>query len=118
MMLAQRRSRTAVDSSGRYKGFHEYAKSRGLDISSRVWLDVMIDGAVLIAFVCSTIAIMAAHKVNRLKKLLNLHASVKGRHIGTQFSGMDLQKAVTDLLQQLTIIAWSLNATQLILYLV
>lgn len=30
----------------RYKGFHEYAKSEGLDVGSLVGLDVMIDGTV------------------------------------------------------------------------
>lgn len=30
----------------RYKGFHEYAKSAGLDVGSPVGLDVIIDGTV------------------------------------------------------------------------
>ena len=30
----------------RYKGFHEYAKSVGLDVGSPVGLDVIIDGTV------------------------------------------------------------------------
>lgn len=30
----------------RYKGFHEYAKSKGLNIGSSVGLDVIVDGIV------------------------------------------------------------------------
>lgn len=30
----------------RYKGFHEYAKSAGMDVGAPVGLDVMIDGTV------------------------------------------------------------------------
>ncbi|KAI3741971.1 hypothetical protein L1987_59650 [Smallanthus sonchifolius] len=52
--------------TGRYKGFHEYAKLGGLEVGSPVGLDVMVDGTVptrsglssSMAFVCSsTIAI-------------------------------------------------------------
>ncbi|XP_076922357.1 galactokinase-like [Bidens hawaiensis] len=81
-----------------YKGFHEYAKSQGLDISSPVGLDVMIDGIVptgsglssSAAFVCSsTIAIMAAHNINLPKKELAQLTCECERHIGTQSGGMD-----------------------------
>uniref|UniRef100_A0A2P2K6N9 Uncharacterized protein MANES_15G001800 n=1 Tax=Rhizophora mucronata TaxID=61149 RepID=A0A2P2K6N9_RHIMU len=56
-----------------YKGFYEYAKSKGMDIGVPVGLDVLIDGTVptgsglssSAAFVCSaTIAIMAIFSVN------------------------------------------------------
>ena len=32
--------------SYRYKGFHEYAKSKGVNIGSPVGLDVIVDGVV------------------------------------------------------------------------
>ncbi|KAK8368306.1 hypothetical protein V6Z12_A01G031700 [Gossypium hirsutum] len=69
-----------------YKGYYEYAKSKGVDVGVPVGLDVLIDGTVptgsglssSAAFVCSsTIAIMAAFGVNFLK------------NIGTQSGGMD-----------------------------
>ncbi|XWS53492.1 hypothetical protein CRYUN_Cryun10bG0005900 [Craigia yunnanensis] len=56
-----------------YKGYYEYAKSKGVDVGVPVGLDVLIDGIVptgsglssSAAFVCSsTIAIMAAFGVN------------------------------------------------------
>ncbi|PWA66606.1 mevalonate/galactokinase family protein [Artemisia annua] len=81
-----------------YKGFHEYAKSEGVNVAEPVGLDIMIDGTVptgsglssSAAFVCSsTIAIMAAHNVNLPKKELAQLTCVCERHIGTQSGGMD-----------------------------
>ncbi|KAJ9546388.1 hypothetical protein OSB04_018931 [Centaurea solstitialis] len=81
-----------------YKGFHEYAKSKGLDVGSPVGLDVIIDGTVptgsglssSAALVCSsTIAIMAALNVSLPKKELAQLTCVCERHIGTQSGGMD-----------------------------
>ncbi|KAK3029626.1 hypothetical protein RJ639_037943 [Escallonia herrerae] len=81
-----------------YKGFYEYAKSRGLDVGEPVGLDVIVDGIVptgsglssSAAFVCSsTIAIMAAADVNFPKKEIAQLTCVCERHIGTQSGGMD-----------------------------
>ncbi|KAL8139625.1 hypothetical protein V2J09_005646 [Rumex salicifolius] len=81
-----------------YKGFHEYAKSKGVDISVPVGLDVLVDGTVptgsglssSAAFVCSsTIAIMAAYDVNFPKKEIAELTCVCEQHIGTQSGGMD-----------------------------
>ncbi|KVH96422.1 Galactokinase [Cynara cardunculus var. scolymus] len=81
-----------------YKGFYEYARSRGLDVGSPVGLDVIIEGTVptgsglssSAALVCSsTIAIMAALNVNLTKKELAQLTCECERHIGTQSGGMD-----------------------------
>ncbi|KAM7484953.1 hypothetical protein LguiA_000962 [Lonicera macranthoides] len=81
-----------------YKGFFEFAKSRGLDVGVPVGLDVIVDGIVptgsglssSAAFVCSsTIAIMAAFDVNFAKKELAQLTCDCERHIGTQSGGMD-----------------------------
>uniref|UniRef100_A0A2P2K6T6 Uncharacterized protein MANES_15G001800 n=1 Tax=Rhizophora mucronata TaxID=61149 RepID=A0A2P2K6T6_RHIMU len=81
-----------------YKGFYEYAKSKGMDIGVPVGLDVLIDGTVptgsglssSAAFVCSaTIAIMAIFSVNFPKKELAQLTCKCERHIGTQSGGMD-----------------------------
>lgn len=81
-----------------YKGFHEFAKSRGLDVGLPVGLDIVIDGTVptgsglssSAAFVCSsTIAIMAAFGVTVPKKELAQLTCECERHIGTQSGGMD-----------------------------
>ncbi|XP_010546963.1 PREDICTED: galactokinase [Tarenaya hassleriana] len=81
-----------------YKGFHEYAKSKGVDLGSPVGLDVLVDGIVptgsglssSAAFVCSsTIAIMAVFSQNFAKKELAQLTCECERHIGTQSGGMD-----------------------------
>ncbi|KAL0927385.1 hypothetical protein M5K25_001550 [Dendrobium thyrsiflorum] len=81
-----------------YKGFYEYAKSKGLDVGEPVGLDVIVDGTVptgsglssSAAFVCSsTISIMAAFNVNIPKKEVAQLTCVCERHIGTQSGGMD-----------------------------
>ncbi|KAM1723392.1 hypothetical protein COP2_022277 [Malus domestica] len=80
-----------------YKGFYEFAKSKGENVGS-VGLDVLIDGAVptgsglssSAALVCaSTIAIMAAFDVNFPKKVVAQLTCDCERHIGTQSGGMD-----------------------------
>lgn len=81
-----------------YKGFYEYAKSKGLGVGEPVGLDVMIDGTVptgsglssSAAFVCSsTIAIFAALDLNFPKKEIAQLTCECERHIGTQSGGMD-----------------------------
>ncbi|XVE65491.1 hypothetical protein DITRI_Ditri08aG0004100 [Diplodiscus trichospermus] len=81
-----------------YKGYYEYAKSKGVDVGVPVGLDVLIDGIVptgsglssSAAFVCSsTIAIMAAFGVNFAKKEIAQVTCDCERHIGTQSGGMD-----------------------------
>lgn len=81
-----------------YKGYHEYAKSKGINVGTPVGLDVIIDGTVptgsglssSAAFVCSaTIAIMAAFDVNIPKKEIAQLTCECERHIGTQSGGMD-----------------------------
>ncbi|KAL2530652.1 Galactokinase [Forsythia ovata] len=81
-----------------YKGFHEYAKSKGIDVGEPVGLDVVVDGIVptgsglssSAAFVCSsTIAIMATFDVSFPKKEIAQVTCECERHIGTQSGGMD-----------------------------
>ncbi|GMP76274.1 hypothetical protein CsSME_00033026 [Camellia sinensis var. sinensis] len=81
-----------------YKGYHEYAKSKGLDVGVPVGLDVMIDGTVptgsglsssAALVCCSTIAIMATFDVNFPKKEIAQLTCECERHIGTQSGGMD-----------------------------
>ncbi|PKI62647.1 hypothetical protein CRG98_016918 [Punica granatum] len=81
-----------------YKGFYEYAKSKGINIGEPVGLDVIVDGTVptgsglssSAAFVCSsTIAIMAAIEANFPKKEIAQLTCECERHIGTQSGGMD-----------------------------
>ncbi|KAI3459201.1 hypothetical protein Pfo_015864 [Paulownia fortunei] len=81
-----------------YKGFYEYAKSKGIDIGKTVGLEVVVDGIVptgsglssSAAFVCSsTIAIMAVLGTNFPKKELAQLTCECERHIGTQSGGMD-----------------------------
>ncbi|KVH90195.1 galactokinase-like [Cynara cardunculus var. scolymus] len=81
-----------------YKGFYEYARSRGLDVGLPVGLDVIVDGTVPVgsglsssaALVCSSaIAVMAVLNVNLQKKELAQLACECERHIGTQSGGMD-----------------------------
>ncbi|GMH08663.1 hypothetical protein Nepgr_010503 [Nepenthes gracilis] len=81
-----------------YKGFYEYATSKGVNVGDAVGLDVMVDGTVptgsglssSAAFVCSsTIAIMAAFGVNFPKKEIAQLTCECERHIGTQSGGMD-----------------------------
>ncbi|KAK8527631.1 hypothetical protein V6N13_085449 [Hibiscus sabdariffa] len=81
-----------------YKGYYEYAKSKGVDVGVPVGLDVLIDGTVptgsglssSAAFVCSsTIAIMAAFGVNFPKKEIAQVTCDCEHHIGTQSGGMD-----------------------------
>ncbi|KAI4345880.1 hypothetical protein L6164_012967 [Bauhinia variegata] len=82
----------------RYKGYYDYAKSKGVDVGQPVGLDVLVDGTVptgsglssSTAFVCSTtIAIMAAFDVNFPKKEIAQLTCECERHIGTQSGGMD-----------------------------
>lgn len=81
-----------------YKGYYEYAKSRGVNVGEPVGLDVLIDGTIptgsglssSAAFVCSsTIAIMAIFGVNFPKKEIAQVTCDCERHIGTQSGGMD-----------------------------
>ncbi|KAI3909180.1 hypothetical protein MKW98_012917 [Papaver atlanticum] len=81
-----------------YKGFHEFAKSKGVDVGFPVGLDVLVDGTVptgsglssSAAFVCSsTIALMAVFDVNFPKKEIAQLTCECERHIGTQSGGMD-----------------------------
>ncbi|KAI3980759.1 hypothetical protein MKX01_025324 [Papaver californicum] len=81
-----------------YKGYYEFAKSKGLDTGAPVGLDVIVDGIVptgsglssSAAFVCSsTIAIMAAFDMNFPKKEIAQLTCDCERHIGTQSGGMD-----------------------------
>ncbi|KAF5196226.1 Galactokinase [Thalictrum thalictroides] len=81
-----------------YKGFYEFAKSKGVDVGVPVGLDILVDGTVptgsglssSAAFVCSsTIAIMAAFDVNFPQKDIAQLTCECERHIGTQSGGMD-----------------------------
>ncbi|GAV71690.1 GHMP_kinases_N domain-containing protein/GHMP_kinases_C domain-containing protein/GalKase_gal_bdg domain-containing protein [Cephalotus follicularis] len=81
-----------------YKGYYEYAKSKGVNVEEPVGLDIVVDGTVptgsglssSAAFVCSsTIAIMAAFDVNFPKKEIAQVTCDCERHIGTQSGGMD-----------------------------
>ncbi|NP_001284475.1 galactokinase [Cucumis melo] len=81
-----------------YKGYYEFAKSKGQDVGVPVGLDVLVDGTVptgsglssSAAFVCSsTIAIMAALGANFPKKEIAQLTCDCERHIGTQSGGMD-----------------------------
>ncbi|CAA2969857.1 galactokinase [Olea europaea subsp. europaea] len=81
-----------------YKGFYEYAKSKGINVGEPVGLDIVVDGIVptgsglssSAAFVCSsTIAIMAAFGMKFPKKELAQLTCECERHIGTQSGGMD-----------------------------
>lgn len=81
-----------------YKGFYEFAKSKGLNLGAPVGLDVVVDGIVptgsglssSAAFVCSaTIAIMAVFDANFPKKEIAQLTCECERHIGTQSGGMD-----------------------------
>ncbi|KAJ4721978.1 Galactokinase [Melia azedarach] len=81
-----------------YKGYHEYAKAKGVNVSPAVGLDILVDGTVptgsglssSAAFVCSsTIAIMAAFGAEAPKKELAQLTCECERHIGTQSGGMD-----------------------------
>ncbi|KAJ7955261.1 galactokinase [Quillaja saponaria] len=81
-----------------YKGYYEYAKSKGVDVGTPVGLDILVDGTVptgsglssSAAFVCSsTIAIMAAFNVKFPKKEIAQLTCECERHIGTQSGGMD-----------------------------
>ncbi|KAJ6357131.1 hypothetical protein OIU78_005086 [Salix suchowensis] len=81
-----------------YKGYYEFAKSKGVSVGEPVGLDVIVDGTVptgsglssSAAFVCSaTIAIMAAFDVNFPKKEIAQLTCECERHIGTQSGGMD-----------------------------
>ncbi|KAF3784977.1 Galactokinase [Nymphaea thermarum] len=81
-----------------YKGYYEYAKSKGIDVGEPVGLDILVDGIVptgsglssSAAFVCSaTIAIMAVFDVNFPKKEIAQLTCECERHIGTQSGGMD-----------------------------
>ncbi|ERN03312.1 galactokinase [Amborella trichopoda] len=81
-----------------YKGYYEFAKSKGIDVGVPVGLDVLVDGIVptgsglssSAAFVCSaTIAIMTVFDVNFLKKEVAQLTCDCERHIGTQSGGMD-----------------------------
>ncbi|RZC71520.1 hypothetical protein C5167_034698 [Papaver somniferum] len=80
-----------------YKGFHEFAKSKGVDVGVPVGLDVLVDGTVptgsglssSAAFVCSsTIALMAVFDMNFPKKEIAQLTCECERHIGTQSGGM------------------------------
>lgn len=81
-----------------YKGYYEYAKSKGVNIDAPVGLDILVDGTVptgsglssSAAFVCSsTIAIMATFDANFPKKEIAQLTCECERHIGTQSGGMD-----------------------------
>ncbi|XP_043711806.1 galactokinase-like [Telopea speciosissima] len=81
-----------------YKGYYEFAKSKGIDVGEPIGLDVLVDGTVPTgsglssssAFVCSsTIAIMATFDVNFLKKEIAQLTCDCEHHIGTQSGGMD-----------------------------
>ncbi|XP_008809268.2 galactokinase [Phoenix dactylifera] len=81
-----------------YKGFYEFAKSKGIDVGVPFGLDVVVDGIVptgsglssSAAFVCSaTIAIMAVFSKNFPKKEIAQLTCECERHIGTQSGGMD-----------------------------
>ncbi|OVA13586.1 Galactokinase [Macleaya cordata] len=81
-----------------YKGYYEFAKSKGVDVGVPVGLDIIVDGTVptgsglssSAAFVCSsTIAIMAAFDANYPKKEIAQLTCECERHIGTQSGGMD-----------------------------
>lgn len=81
-----------------YKGYYEYAKSKGINVDVPVGLDILVDGTVptgsglssSAAFVCSaTIAIMASFDVNFPKKEIAQLTCECERHIGTQSGGMD-----------------------------
>ncbi|KAJ6798533.1 galactokinase [Iris pallida] len=81
-----------------YKGFYEYAKSKGINVGVPFGLDVVVDGIVptgsglssSAAFVCSaTIAIMAVFGANFPKKEIAQLTCECERHIGTQSGGMD-----------------------------
>ncbi|KAL5785011.1 hypothetical protein ACOSQ2_007403 [Xanthoceras sorbifolium] len=81
-----------------YKGYHEYAKAKGVNVGMPVGLDIMVDGTVptgsglssSAAFVCSsTIALMAVFDVNFPKKEVAQLTCDCERHIGTQSGGMD-----------------------------
>ncbi|KAL4283167.1 hypothetical protein GQ457_16G031140 [Hibiscus cannabinus] len=81
-----------------YKGFYEYAKSKGVDVGVPVGLDVLVDGIVptgsglssSAALVCSsTIAIMAAFGVNFPKKEIAQITCDCEHHVGTLSGGMD-----------------------------
>ncbi|EXC27501.1 hypothetical protein L484_004573 [Morus notabilis] len=81
-----------------YKGYYEYAKSKGVNVDAPVGLDILVDGTVptgsglssSAAFVCSsTIAIMAAFDTSFPKKEIAQLTCECERHIGTQSGGMD-----------------------------
>lgn len=81
-----------------YKGFYDFAKSKGFDVGETLGLEVVVDGVVptgsglssSAAFVCSsTIAIMAVFGANFAKKELAQLTCECERHIGTQSGGMD-----------------------------
>ncbi|XP_047338777.1 galactokinase-like [Impatiens glandulifera] len=81
-----------------YKGYHDFAKLKGLKLGPQIGLDVMVDGTVptgsglssSAAFVCSsTIAIMAAFDQNFPKKEIAQLTCECEQHIGTQSGGMD-----------------------------
>ncbi|XP_073050386.1 galactokinase-like [Primulina eburnea] len=81
-----------------YKGFYDFAKSKGFDVGATSGLEVVVDGIVptgsglssSAAFVCSsTIAIMAVFGANFAKKELAQLTCECERHIGTQSGGMD-----------------------------
>ncbi|KAL5541497.1 hypothetical protein UlMin_009207 [Ulmus minor] len=81
-----------------YKGYHEYAKAKGVNVGVPVGLDILVDGTVptgsglssSAAFVCSsTIAIMAAFEVNFPKKEIAQLTCECEQHIGTESGGMD-----------------------------
>ncbi|KAL9225484.1 hypothetical protein vseg_001401 [Gypsophila vaccaria] len=81
-----------------YKGFYEFAKSKGANVGEPVGLDVLVDGTVptgsglssSAAFVCSaTISLMGAFGVNFPKKEIAQLTCDCERHIGTQSGGMD-----------------------------
>ncbi|XP_043725229.1 galactokinase-like [Telopea speciosissima] len=81
-----------------YKGYYEFAKSKGIDVGVPVGLDILVDGTVptgsglssSAAFVCSsTIAIMAAFNVNSPKKEIAQLTCDCEHHIGMQSGGMD-----------------------------